>query len=623
MGNLKIGVRLVILIATLLGALLVVGVTSFIGLTRTSTALSEVDLVVQQQKNMNSLVNIVGNRVFLLVSNVNLGTLSWEQAATQLAALKTDYQTTWSSLEQRDPLVHDLASEEDMHSKEKEAASEGAEEKSGQIRLEQGKALIEELFQQTEALLAGRDRGYVNLFLANDLAAIQEELRTSFLEPHLHLYERAAQQITQNAASASRTARVIEAVVAVLGLILAVFLGLFIYRSITEPVETIANTVQRVTEGDFTIRTGLTGDDELATLGRGFDQLLDERLATLVQAEQENESLNDSIILLLQGVSQLSQRDLTVKVPVKEDVTGPMADALNLLTTETAKVLSDVTQVSEDVALASNKVREQSDTVMAVANTEREEVERAAVELTAAAADMNQIAELARSCNQIAEEAIETTRKALETVEGTVDGITSTRDTIRETEKRIKRLGERSQEISGVVNLINTIAERTHILALNASMHAASAGEAGRGFAVVADEVQRLAENAREATAQITTLVSSIQVETADTVNAMNQAITQVVEGSRMAEQAGDQMRKTQQTTAELVAAVQQIATRSQAQAHISNALLERARQIQRGTVQTGERLQEQSQYTDNLVGYAQALVDAVRVFKLPAPGSA
>ena len=231
---------------------------------------------------------------------------------------------------------------------------------------------------------------------------------------------------------------------------------------------------------------------------------------------------------------------------------------------------------------------------------------------------MDRIAGLAEACNQTAGEAIDTTRKALETVESTVDGITSTRDTIRETEKRIKRLGERSQEISGVVNLINTIAERTHILALNASMHAASAGEAGRGFAVVADEVQRLAENAREATSQIATLVSSIQVETADTANAMNQAIAEVVEGSRLAEQAGEQMRKTQQTTAELVASVQQIAARSQDQARVSSALLERAKQIQNSTLQTGQQLMEQGQYTESLVDFAGSLLDSVRVFKLP-----
>ncbi len=173
----------------------------------------------------------------------------------------------------------------------------------------------------------------------------------------------------------------------------------------------------------------------------------------------------------------------------------------------------------------------------------------------------------------------------------TVSGINSTRDVIRETEKRIKRLGERSQEISGAVNLINVIAERTHILALNASMHAASAGEAGRGFAVVADEVQRLAENSRQATQQIAALVNNIQVETADTVNTMNDAITQIVEGSRLAEQAGQQMELTQQTTADLVASVKQIAASSEEQAKAGQELLERADTLKKSSEQTSERL--------------------------------
>ena len=207
---------------------------------------------------------------------------------------------------------------------------------------------------------------------------------------------------------------------------------------------------------------------------------------------------------------------------------------------------------------------------------------------------------------------------ALSSVNNTVSGINSTRDVIRETEKRIKRLGERSQEISGAVNLINVIAERTHILALNASMHAASAGEAGRGFAVVADEVQRLAENSRQATQQIAALVNNIQVETSDTVNTMNDAITQIVEGSRLAEQAGQQMQLTQQTTSDLVASVKQIATSSSEQAKAGQELLERAETLKRSSEQASDRLHEQSGHTNSLVEYAKQLLATVRVFKLP-----
>jgi methyl-accepting chemotaxis protein len=458
----------------------------------------------------------------------------------------------------------------------------------------------------------------LDLFVGNDLDALVNPFFENLLAGQDQTQERSTAEL--NAARDNiNTFLILILVIGLIGYAASFGLGVATYRAITDPLEQLTTTVRQVGEGNYTARTGLTGADELSELGRAFDQMLDARLAGLVQAEQENEQLNDSIIGLLQAVSQLSQRDLTVKVPVTEDMTGPVADALNLLTDETAKVLQGVTRISEEVSVASDKVKMQSDTVIAVAETERLAVERTAVELASAANAMRQIAELAQSCNTTAEAAIKTTQAALQAVTSTVNGINSTRDTIRETEKRIKRLGERSQEISGVVNLINTIAERTHILALNASMHAASAGEAGRGFAVVADEVQRLAENAREATSQIATLVSNIQIETADTVNAMNTAISQVVEGSRLAEQAGDQMTRTQETTAELVAAVQQIASRSQEQARISSDLLDSTQQIQESTRQTSQQLQEQTIQTTNLVEYAKGLLNSVRVFRLPA----
>ncbi len=420
----------------------------------------------------------------------------------------------------------------------------------------------------------------------------------------------------------TRSGTKMEAMLAVFGLVSAVVLAGLLWFAIArrmKPLAHLTGVVQQLAAGDDDARANLATLDEVGELGTAFDRMMDERVATQNAIKRENEQLNESVLSLLQGVAQLSRRDLTVKVPVTEDVTGAVADALNLLTSETGKVLLEVSDISADVTAASLKVKEQADTVMSVAAVERQEVEHTAEALAAASTSMNQIADLARVCNEAADNAIKTTQRALQTVTSTVGGINSTRDIIRETEKRIKRLGERSQEISGVVSLINTIAERTHILALNASMHAASAGEAGRGFAVVADEVQRLAESARQATAQIATLVNSIQVETADTVNTMNAAIAQVVEGSRLAEQAGEQMQNTQVSTAELVGLVQRIATSSQEQAKVSDELFERASDIRKSSEQTSQRLAEQGEYTNNLVEYAKNLLTTVRVFKLPA----
>ena len=315
---------------------------------------------------------------------------------------------------------------------------------------------------------------------------------------------------------------------------------------------------------------------------------------------------------------QLSQRDLTVKVPVTEDVIGPVADALNLLTTETATVLQGVSDISHDVAATSDRVKEQSDSVIEAVTAEQKEVKKTATELAVTSESMLRISTLAQACAEAADKAIESTAAAHDTVSDTVSGITAIRETIRETEKRIKRLGERSQEISRVVNLINTIAERTHILALNASMHAASAGEAGRGFVVVADEVQRLAESAREATLEISTLVNNIQTETADTAATMNEAISQVVHGTELAEQAGARMEETQKSTSELVAMVQQIAKRSRDQAVMSSELRGRAEEIYSSSQETSEQLREQTRHTNQLVAFSQKLLEAVSVFKLP-----
>jgi len=388
--------------------------------------------------------------------------------------------------------------------------------------------------------------------------------------------------------------------------------------SVTKPVARLQNVVGEIAGGNYGARAQLGTKDELGRLGEAFDGLLEERVAYLAQAEAANERLNDSVVDLLQAVAQLSKKDLTIHVPVKEDVTGPVADALNLLSGETAKVLRDVTRIANDVANASKLVKSQSDAVVSVTSEEREQVEHTVANLVAAAESMQSIAAQAQTSNQSADEAIGITQRALQLVDDTVSGISTIRDTIRETEKRIKRLGERSQEITGTVNLINNIAERTHILALNASMHAASAGEAGRGFAVVADEVQRLAENAREATSEIATLVNNIQVETSDTVAAMNRAITQVVEGTDLAEQAGSQMKATQKATADLVALVQRIASSSQEQAQISRAIADRSIAIRTSTERTRAELDEQSKSTSRLVDFAAQLLTSVRVFRLP-----
>ena len=597
MGGQKINSRLTVTIIAQLVILVLIGLIAYFGMNRIGNAVGQINQSVNEQVNLGRLGETLRAELLATANSVARGTSTWEQANAKLPVAKAKFEEGLKAY--FDALNPD-------------------EREQVQNQYKASLDSLNEIFAELEQLFGNRDRGQLNLFVSNDLDALINPFFNNLLASLDRTQERSSQDL-QTARSTGNTFTWLIAVLGLIGIGFSFFMGTSTYRAIANPLNQMMETVQQVGQGNYTARTGLTGSDELSELGQSFDRMLNERVNALVEAERENEQLNDSIINLLQAVSMLSQRDLTIHVPVTEDVTGPVADALNLLTSETAAVLQGVTRISEEVVTASDKVKAQSDTVIAVAENERHAVEQTATDLAAASETMKQIAQLAQDCNATAATTIKTTQAALQAVTSTVSGINSTRDTIRETEKRIKRLGERSQEISGVVNLINTIAERTHILALNASMHAASAGEAGRGFAVVADEVQRLAQNAREATSQIATLVSNIQIETADTVNAMNTAISQVVDGSRLAEQAGEQMQRTQATTTDLVTAVQQIASRSQEQARISNELLGRAEQIQASTNQTSQQLLEQTVQTTNLVEYAKNLLNSVRVFRLPA----
>jgi methyl-accepting chemotaxis protein len=303
---------------------------------------------------------------------------------------------------------------------------------------------------------------------------------------------------------------------------------------------------------------------------------------------------------------------------VSRDIIGTVSDAINQLTDETTKVLHGVNLIAGQVAQASGKVRSQGELVSKTSEDDRKNVGEMIQSLSEATQSMNHVAELAGQSNRSAERATQATDTALATVNNTVKGMESIRETIAETEKRIKRLGERSQEISGIVNLINTISERTHVLALNASMQAAVAGEAGRGFAVVAEEVQRLAESSRNATQQISTLVNNIQLETNETISTVNRTIGQVVQGSEQAQKAGEQMRLTQGITGELVEQVRRITEASELQKGMSAQLLQSVQRLGQSSERTAQQIDTQSQETQTLLDSAHQLVASVNVFKLP-----
>ncbi|HTN93181.1 MAG TPA: methyl-accepting chemotaxis protein [Gallionella sp.] len=391
-----------------------------------------------------------------------------------------------------------------------------------------------------------------------------------------------------------------------------------IYRRIMKPLNQLRQAISKVEGGHYDVRVNLHTQDELGSLSRAFDKLIDDRISALKATASENERINNSVIGLFGAMGALAEKNLTVRAPVTEDIIGTLGDAVNQLTDVTATVLHHVTKVAGVVEDASERMKKQSDVVNEMAKEEDVIVQRLISNLETAMASIGEVAIFARDSNRAAAEATKSTESAMQTVQATLVGMNAIRETISEMEKRIKRLGERSQEISQIVNLINTISERTHVLSLNAAMQAAMAGEAGRGFAVVAEEVQRLAENSRQATGQIANLVQNIQVETNDTIATVNKTIEQVVKESDLAHSAGERMRETHEATARLVRLVATIATSSAEQTKIASVLRAAADEIAQFTEKTAEQLVAQNQSAASLVSASQKLVDAISVFKLP-----
>ncbi|MFL0801299.1 MAG: methyl-accepting chemotaxis protein [Agarilytica sp.] len=454
---------------------------------------------------------------------------------------------------------------------------------------------------------------------------INPEIATVLTRIHTILNTLAAKSKTNLATiseEATEQAQITQAAVTGIIFIVAMMtaVGIYLlYKSIVFPLIHMQSVIRRINRGKTNARVKVLTQDELGDLGFAFNKLFDERINQLEQQSKENERLNNSIISLIRALGAIANKDLTVKVPVSSDITGTISDAVNLLTSETAQTLREVKDISHEVNDVSEHLQEQSQLVMQFADNERRHIIATSKALKVLSSAMNDVAQHSEEANASAAQAINNTRAARGTVNKTVSGIRAIRETISETEKRMKRLGDRSQEVSGVVNLINTIAERTHILALNASMHAASAGEAGKGFAVVADEVQRLAESARTSTEEISTMVNNMRVETADTATMMNTLISQVAEGSRMAEEAGQQMEATETTTEQLVETVKLIAEQAIQQADVANRVKDRSGIIRGFTDKTEKQLQEQRIFTDNLKQYADTLVKHVNVFSLPS----
>jgi len=334
-------------------------------------------------------------------------------------------------------------------------------------------------------------------------------------------------------------------------------------------------------------------------------------------AEATNSANQQSILNLMNELSELANGDLTIKATVSEDITGAIADSVNFTTDELRKLVVAVSTSAQQVSKATTEAGAITKKLLAAAQRQSEEIYQAGDAVELMTASIQEVDASASRSAEAARQTLEVTQQGTLAVHNSIAGMDGIREQIQETSKRIKRLGESSQEIGEIVDLISDITEQTNVLALNAAIQAASAGEAGRGFSVVAEEVQRLAERSADATKQIGLLVKAIQNDTHDAVAAMEQTTQGVVEGAKLADTAGQSLRKIEQTTNELATLVSSISVSTQMQTEMARELADVTKGILQITEQTTEGTQRTSASVAAVEKLATELSSSVSGFKV------
>ncbi len=335
------------------------------------------------------------------------------------------------------------------------------------------------------------------------------------------------------------------------------------------------------------------------------------------EAKRVNDANQTAILRLMNELQTVAEGDLTQQATVTEDITGAIADSINYTVEELRSLVSQVQGTASRVTETTEQVTTTSTDLLAASDEQLREIRETGDAVLQMATRINQVSAQAQQSAQVARQSLRAAETGLTAVQNSIGGMNAIRDQIQETSKRIKRLGESSQEIGEITELISDITEQTNVLALNAAIQAASAGEAGRGFSVVAEEVQRLAERSGDATRQISALVKTIQTDTQDAVAAMARSTQGVVDGARLSDAAGSALGDIDRVTRRLAELIEAISSQALREAESANVVADNIQHIFAVTEQTGDGTRSTAQMVRELSRTAEELRQSVSRFKI------
>lgn len=378
----------------------------------------------------------------------------------------------------------------------------------------------------------------------------------------------------------------------------------------------INDTLVSINNGDFEARVDLLTNDQLGQAAISLNAMCDNTL-NLIQSNAERDQIQTSIESLISEMKEIAAGDLTISTDVNQDITSAIAESVNHMTQQLRFIVTQVKSASEQVNSSSSKIREASTAMSKETDANATRIGEASDQLHAMTNSFQNVALLTKHSVEVAVDARQSASKGLKAVSDTVHGMERIRHQVQNTSKRIKRFGESSQEVGEIVQLISDIADRTSILALNASIQANIAGDAGQGFAVVAEEIERLAIRSTDATKQISKLIRGIQNETSEVISDMEESTREVVAGSKLAAQAGETLQEIDHVSNQLVELIQTSSTSALQQADKATKIASSMNDIATTTKQSAEKSRQATISVGRLADMVNELRGSVSKFKV------
>ncbi len=380
----------------------------------------------------------------------------------------------------------------------------------------------------------------------------------------------------------------------------------------------LGEVAQKLGSGDNEVRAADLGTDELGTMAGSFNLMVENLVAAERRIASEYRTLQSGIGELLTKISDASDGDLRVRVKVTEGQLGNVADATNLMLENISELLGKVREVTVQVGTSATQIQASSEQLAQGAEKQASEIVNTTSAVQEMSANIEAVSNNANTATEAAKRAQDAADLGNRAVQNVVAGMEKLRDDVQGLAKKIKRLGERSMEISTIVNTIGEISSQTNILALNAAIEAARAGDQGRGFAVVAEEVRKLAERTAGSTREIEMLVTGIQAETNEAVSSMELQTLAVEEQSKTVSSAGDALNRIREASLQTAELINEINLSGKQQVRGANGVSKAMETVAQVADQARVGAVQTKQSTDGLNAVIGKLNSELNKFKLP-----